>query len=213
MANYTFLQKLGVFAIPGFLTPEECEQWRSVANATDGKEAMVYTGTEPAVLEDYRKTLGVMVEGPVRGTLEAKLRSLHPVLEKEFDVKLGAFDPVQCLVYRTGDFFRLHADVGAEAERSDQSEIAKKLNSRRVTVLIYLNHPNDETAPYGGGVLTLFGLMGGAAGKEFGFPVEVETGLLIAFRPALMHEVSPVEYGKRYSLVTWFYAADSGAGE
>lgn len=214
MANYTFLQKLGVFAIPGFLTPEECAEWRSVAKATDGKEAMVYTGNAPAVHDDFRKTLGVMVDGPVRAALEAKLRALHPVLEKEFDVKLGAaFDPVQCLVYRAGDFFRLHADVGGTTEQGEPSEIAKRINARRVTILVYLNEPNHETEPYGGGVLSLFGLMGGAAGREFGFPVDVETGLLIAFRPTLMHEVSPVEHGKRFSLVTWFYADEKDAGE
>ena len=213
MANYSFLQKLGVFAIPGFLTPEECAEWRSVANATEGKEAMVYTGTEPVVQDDLRKTLGVIVEGPLRASLEARVRALRPVLEKEFDVKLGDSDRVQCLVYRTGDYFRLHSDVGGTTEQGELSEIAKRINSRRVTILVYLNEPNHETEPYGGGVLSLFGLMGGEAGKEFGFPVDVETGLLIAFRPTLLHEVSPVEHGKRYSLVTWFYAGENGAGE
>lgn len=213
MANYTFLQKLGVFAIPGFLTPEECGQWRSVANATEGRAAMVYSETNAAVIEEHRRTLDVLVEGPIRAALEEKLRALQPVLEKEFDVQLGEFETVQCLVYRTGDFFRLHADAGGETERGDDSEMARKINARRVTVLVYLNEPNHATEPYGGGVLSLYGLMGGAAGKGFGFPVDVETGLLIAFRPTLMHEVSPVEHGKRYSLVTWFKAAGSGSGE
>lgn len=203
MADYSFLQKLGVFAIPGFLTPEECAQWRSVAAATGGKEAMILKGEKGVVAEDYRKTLDVFVQDPVREALETKLQTLRPEMERYFEMELGRFDPVRCLLYRPGDFFRMHVDATPEEKATEEFAF---LHQRRLTVLVYLNDPQHGTEPYEGGTLSLFGLLGGVAGKEFGFPVDVETGLLIVFRSTVPHEVSPVESGKRFSLVTWFLA-------
>jgi SM-20-related protein len=41
--------------------------------------------------------------------------------------------------------------------------------------------------------------------QSVGFGVEGEEGLLIAFRSDLLHEVTPVTHGERYTLVSWFY--------
>jgi predicted 2-oxoglutarate/Fe(II)-dependent dioxygenase YbiX len=71
-----------------------------------------------------------------------------------------------------------------------------------------LNHPNHGEEPYQGGDLTFFGLMKTPGAKEYGFPVDMETGLLVAFPSATLHEVSPVTGGKRYTLVTWFFARE-----
>ncbi len=145
------------------------------------------------------------VEDSLRTELEQRLTGLRSRLEEAFGVSLGRVEKIGCLMYRAGDFFRLHADVPSEATVSAAFPF---LHQRRVTILISLNEPGHDVEPYEGGVLSLFGLMQGPASQNFGFPVDVETGLLIAFPATMLHEVSPVTAGNRYTLVTWFLATE-----
>ena len=63
-----------------------------------------------------------------------------------------------------------------------------------------------EPAGYSGGSLTFFGLMDDSpSGESVGLPLAGETGLLIAFPSHLVHSVSPVTAGERYTLVSWFF--------
>jgi predicted 2-oxoglutarate/Fe(II)-dependent dioxygenase YbiX len=213
MANSAFLQQMGIFTMPAFLSLEECIHWRSVAVTTGGHEAPVYGDGEKKINENFRKTLTVTVDESVRSKLEERILSLRGDLERHFGVELEGIEQLHCLMYRPGDFFQMHSDSG-ELKEDDQSEIAKNLRRRRVTILIFLNSQNDETEPYEGGVLTLYGLMKGAAASTFGFPVDVEQpGLLIAFPSSMLHEVSQVTAGRRYSLVAWFQARKQNQNE
>ena len=105
----------------------------------------------------------------------------------------------QFLVYREGDFFHRHRDSRRE---SDAAEFSKQ---RRVSVIVFLNGEDEVPGPdvYGGGSLTFYELMSGS-GVEYGIPLVGEPGLLVAFRPELLHEVTPVTHGERYTIVSWF---------
>lgn len=205
MANHAFLRQVGVYTIPAFMTQEECAQWRGVAVASGGQEAQVYRNRQGVLDDQARKTLAVSVDEAVRSTLEDRIRELRPDMERYFGVPVDGLERLHCLMYRPGDFFRLHSDT-SEFSDGDESGFAKGIRGRFLTVLVFLNDPGHDTEPYEGGALTLYGLMSGGASKNFGFPVEVEAGLLIAFRATTMHEVSPVTAGRRYTLVTWFLA-------
>jgi predicted 2-oxoglutarate/Fe(II)-dependent dioxygenase YbiX len=207
MANHAFLQQVGVYTIPTFMTQEDCAQWRSVATASGGQEAQVYGDRKRVTDENVRKTLTISMDEAVRAALEIRIRTLQPDLERYFGVQLDGLEQPHCLMYRPGDFFKLHSDT-RELSEDDDSHYAKTMRRRVVTVLVFLNEPGHDSEPYDGGVLTLYGLMSGAASSNFGFPVEVETGLLIAFRATTLHEVSPVAAGRRYTLVTWFLAPE-----
>ena len=70
---------------------------------------------------------------------------------------------------------------------------------------------NDESAEpssttYEGGRLTFYGLLDdeGLGGKSMAFPVPGEAGLFVAFPTDVIHEVTPVLRGERYTIVTWF---------
>jgi predicted 2-oxoglutarate/Fe(II)-dependent dioxygenase YbiX len=75
-----------------------------------------------------------------------------------------------------------------------------------VSVVVFLNaqatHPVEET--FEGGALAFYGLMKAPGMEHAGIPLEPEAGLLVAFRSDVMHEVSPVTRGERYTLVSWF---------
>jgi predicted 2-oxoglutarate/Fe(II)-dependent dioxygenase YbiX len=203
MAHHAFLRHLGLFTVPGFLTPQECTQWRELAAATEGVEARVYRDGSAERDDEQRKTLAVTIEHSVRVETERRMQGLRRALEIHFGVELQEMEKLQCLVYRPGDFFRLHADVSDEIDR--RGKFAHLLR-RRVTIVVFLNDPGDTAAPYRGGELCLYGLMETPGSANFGFPVDAESGLLLAFRATTMHEVSPISEGNRYTLVTWFLA-------
>ena len=196
MANHEFLRKLGLFAVPGFLTEEECARWRELAQTSNPVQAIVYEDHQARLNEDYRKTLTVKIQDPLQAATASRLENLWPAINAHFGVEIAAMEAVQCLVYRPGDFFRAHRDV------ADEPQLARRL----VTIVVFLNDPSCAAAPYQAGALTLYGLMETPAAAGFGFAVDAEIGLLIAFPSGMLHEVSPVVEGKRYTLVTWFLA-------
>lgn len=207
MAHHSFLRQLGLFTIPQFLTPTECERWRAVADAQGGKEARVYQDDNDLVDDEQRKTLEVTVADPTQSATQDRVARLLEQLEKHFEFPLADLELVRCLVYRPGDFFRLHADVPDDSTSASALR-HRQLALRRVTVVIFLNSPDSDSEPYEGGELSLYGLMGTESSKGFGFPVDVEPGLLVAFPASTMHEVSAVASGKRYTLVTWFLSRE-----
>jgi SM-20-related protein len=69
---------------------------------------------------------------------------------------------------------------------------------------------NDEAADggednYEGGALTLFGLLDAGNDQDVGLPVVAEAGALIAFPSGMLHEVTPITRGKRFTVVSWFH--------
>lgn len=205
MAHHEFLRKLGIFAVPRFLTEQECAHWRELADATKGVQANVYEDKQARLNEDYRKTLAVTVQDPLQADTVSRIEELRPAISAHFGVEIGDMERLQCLIYRPGDFFRAHRDVVDEPVLLEKSG---SLSRRVVTIVVFLNEPACAAAPYQDGILTLYGLMGTPSAAGFGFGVDAEGGLLVAFPSGTLHEVSPVTEGKRYTLVTWFLATE-----
>ena len=61
-----------------------------------------------------------------------------------------------------------------------------------------------ESGFFTGGTLGFFGLMDDPrmADREFG--LTGQAGLLVAFRPEIVHRIAPVTDGERFTIVTWF---------
>jgi predicted 2-oxoglutarate/Fe(II)-dependent dioxygenase YbiX len=205
MANSEFLRQLGLFTVKEFLSPGECADLRGLASASKAAEATIYRDGEIHLDEETRKTLDVKLIAPMQLDVERRMSELSPALERHFGLELDGHDNFHWLMYRAGDFFRLHADV-APAGTIEESGPFRNLALRAVSVVVFLNHPNSSDEPYEGGSLSLYGLMKTPGAKDFGFPVDAETGLLVAFPSDTLHEVSPITGGKRYTLVTWFFA-------
>ena len=136
-----------------------------------------------------------------RGADREKLLEAVPGLAKHFERGLVGMQAPQFLVYREGDFFRPHED---DSEKPDAPDFVRQ---RSVSAVVFLNGatPGDP-AGYSGGSLTFFGLMDDSpSGESVGLPLAGETGLLVAFPSHLVHSVSPVTAGERYTLVSWFF--------
>lgn len=197
-----FFTRLGLFAKPGFLDPGLCGRIRDeMASSTRAPATVRESGDDYGVDEDTRRTKLAQVPGGTASFVEERLLTVKPEIERHFDVGLAGMQKLGFLVYSEGDYFQRHVDRGAHEE---DAEFAKE---RRVSVVIFLNGESEEPreGAYGGGALTFYGLLGNGQGAGVGLPLDPEPGLLIAFRSDVVHEVTPVTHGERYTVVTWFF--------
>jgi SM-20-related protein len=202
MSNATIFARLGLFVVREFLDAETCVRLRSEARSAPSTLATVQEqGARYSVDESVRSTRRAEVSASSTASVEARLLALQPKLESHFGLPLGGRQPVQFLVYKVGDFYRPHRDNNREA---DAAEFARQ---RRISVVVFLNGQAEAPAPgcYGGGALRFYGLMRDGRGKTLGFPLTGEPGLLVAFPSEQVHEVAPVTWGERFTVVTWYF--------
>jgi len=202
MPNVSFFNNFGLMGVPGFLSGRDCQQLRcEISEASISAATIREEGSEYGVDEGKRKTRWAEVSPEASGLVVERLTALLPQVAEQLGVELSGVQTPQFLMYREGDFFRRHRDSNPDAVA------AKFARERQVSAVVFLNGESSEPAPdsYEGGALTLYGLMEDRDGGSIGLPVTGETGSLIAFPSDMMHEVTPVSRGERYTVVTWFY--------
>jgi predicted 2-oxoglutarate/Fe(II)-dependent dioxygenase YbiX len=209
MVGAEFLGRFGIFVSRDFLDASTCRQVREQMSLAGSKVATVGAtqgGGDEAVDEEYRRTKMAQVPESTRSHVEERLLEVKPELEARFAVQLGRCQTPQFLIYREGDFFRPHRD------NQDDPESPDWLKERRVSLVVFLNDQSDDAAEGGfsGGSLNFYGLLGqGSGGEKIGLPVEARAGLLVAFRSDVVHGVSEVTRGRRFTVVSWFSEAQS----
>jgi len=184
---------------PNFLSESTC---RNIINETSNgafQPATVYGRTDSgSVDERVRKTSRLTVSEETFELVKQRLLDYKPRIEQHFQVSLRNCEEPQFLRYNVGDFFVAHQDgnTGMIRLASDAE--------RRVSISIFLNKQSEDSLPgtYSGGSLKFSDYRKPPPDREFYMPVE--TGLLVAFRSELTHEVTPITRGERYSIVSWY---------
>lgn len=204
MPNSAFFRNLGLFAEDGFLDSATCLQVRELMSAAETKKGLVIgEGVGEGIMdEEWRKVLCAEVDKSISALIKTKLVAIMPKLEKHFAVTLTGCDGPIFLRYEERAFYKPHRDACVDS--------TPEIRKRKVSAIIFLNANSREVCPgcYGGGALTFYGLMEGPHWEKCGFPLDAEPGLFIAFRPETMHEVQPVTFGQRFTVVNWFTAGD-----
>lgn len=189
------ISEFELLIIKDFLDANTCERIVDEVRHSPGGAASTYGKGERTVDERVRRTSRVSPSADtVRGVIR-RLEECRPIVERHFSVELGECEEPQFLCYRTGDFFVAHQDgntglINLESDRT-----------RRVSVSIFLNQQsaNQENNRYCGGSLVFSDWRASARHELFG-----EAGMLVAFRAETTHEVTPVTYGERYAIVSWY---------
>lgn len=121
---------------------------------------------------------------PIR---ELVRRAYLEEIEPFFDRRLKWFEAPQILRYRSGGFYRSHADCD---EWDDKALEWKRVMDRHLSLLIYL----DDN--YAGGRLVL---------PNFNFILQPRAGMLVAFPSdyRYQHCVTPIASGTRHAVVSW----------
>jgi SM-20-related protein len=196
-----FFRSLGLFVVKDFFDGAWCERLRLEASLAQKGRATVVKKSAERLDEGVRKTKWAGVSAPTISAVQAHLLAVKPRLESHFNVQLVGCEEPQFLAYKAGDFFRPHRD------NADDPDAYAYVRERQVSAVIFLNSGAEARGAesYAGGALTFYGLVNDQPWKAYGFPLVGERGLLIAFRSDVLHEVTVVTRGERYSIVTWFF--------
>jgi len=204
MPDADFFRKLGLFVEPEFLDATTCSRVVAEARAAAAEKGIVVgrrdvRETGGGVDESGRKVWNAQIRGATESEISDRLDSLRPKLDRHFNVRLSDREGPYFLRYDEGGFHVPHRD----SRPSSPLEIRR----RAVSVVIFLNPSVHDPAigdGYGGGELVLYSLIDDPQWKDYGFSVDATPGLLLAYRSYQAHEVSPVKFGQRFTIVAWF---------
>lgn len=181
-----------------FLDAELC---RRLVDEIAGGEKYAATIRDPGsvevVYDHIRHADCVAGSSDAQRDVADKLASITADLAAHLKIDLSAMQKPQFLRYARGGFFRPHKD------RSDHPDRDPDIGLRKVTAVLFLNsHARFPTdGGYCGGDLRLFQI------DDHPDPilrVDGNAGMLIAFDSAVVHEVRPVTWGARCTVVAWY---------
>jgi SM-20-related protein len=199
MPTVDFFQRLGLFAADHFFDQTLCQRVRLEMQSADHSAGTVDEGAGESVDHHVRSVSMARIAPATRALVTTRLLEAKPALEEHFGMTLTGCQPPQFLTYRPGDFYRPHQD-----NTPSDTQIVR---DRRVSTIIFLNPLAEEPASgfYGGGSLTFYDLLPDPRGGSLGLPLQANEGLLVAFASDLLHSVSPVTHGERYTIASWFF--------
>jgi len=200
MLSHAILKQLGLFSRPDLLTADQCRDWRLRAVKAEGRPGRVYRHGKAYQDDEARRTQEVGLTPEDKERLDAQIAAVCPALDRHFNMALGPLRECRCMLYDSGDFFVPHYDVA-----KDDGEPISNVHKRVVTLLIFLNAPDDLEVPYQGGDLNFFGLLDIPDSDQHGFSLEAKQGMVVAFKSDVLHSVTPILSGNRYVIVGWFH--------
>ena len=184
-----------LFTVKQFLEPGVCREIVAEMSAAQSDAATVYgRTTSGAVEQNIRKTLRLRPSVATIESIVRRLLVLKDSIEKHFAVALSECEDPQFLRYREGDFFVAHQDGNTGMMQLDTER-------RLVSTVLFLSRESDapEAGAHCGGSLLFSDYRTGSKFHMIGEP-----GMLVAFRAETTHEITPVTYGERYSIVSWY---------
>ncbi len=203
MVEVDFFATHGFFVKRGFLEKDYCDRILLEMRESHSDLASVIHRGRPRVDQDVRRANVVTVRREFLQAVTESFATLAAALEKRFQIPLGDFERPQFLVYAEGDHFRPHRDVSTDALNP------ANIRARSVSVVVFLNDQakKGSASEYSGGDSVFYGLIEPLTWQNCRHTLAGEAGLLIAFPSNVLHEVSPVAQGSRYTVVTFFHRA------
>jgi predicted 2-oxoglutarate/Fe(II)-dependent dioxygenase YbiX len=206
-ASIAQLRELGLFIEPTFLSVEECKSIRFEMMRGHQEPGLVTKDGKGVVDELVRQTHVAIVAGTTERAIAQRLRSMSALLQRHFGIRLRGVSRPQFLVYRRGAFFTAHTD------NSLQRGLPPTVGRRRLSAVIFLNRSCIETSTrerdrsassFGDGRLTFYDLPECPTPATHRLALVPRCGLLVVFPSQIWHEVLPVTWGARFSIVSWF---------
>lgn len=193
------IDRYGLLLITNFLDEATCLNVIAAVDVSNAKAATIHGYRDSAYVYDrIRKATRLELPPAITEPVTKRLLEHKRTIEQHFSISLHACENPQFLRYDVGDFFVAHQDgnTGLLQLTSDAE--------RKVSVVIFLNGQSQEacSGTYSGGSLKFSDYSAKPPYDAFELPVY--SGMLVAFRSELTHEVTPVTRGHRYSIVSWY---------
>lgn len=204
MADLALLESLGIFVRKDFLSESFSRGYLAEVESRQGQYASLRRNGAVVTDRAQRKTKHLPVSAATRSVIELKLQALKPDLEAHFGVKLGGLTSPMFYRYEVGDFFGVHRDVDPNSPAPSEER------QRCISLIVFVNgfadspSQTDSQTAFGGGELTFYGLLKDSRWANYGFSLKPESASMIAFPSEMLHEVKPVVFGRRYTIVSWF---------
>lgn len=166
----------GAYTREGFMTPAECEAARELFPApSEGEIAGV------GLSRSTRRSRTAFLPSDTREQRDLVSKLYEAVRRAnevgKFNFEISALEPPQLGEYAVGDEYVWHLDLGNSRPR------------RKLSASVQLSDPAD----YDGGDLEFWNTEAAPRAQ----------GTLVVFPAYLLHRVTPVSRGVRFSLVTW----------
>ncbi len=203
MPTAEFFEQYGLFAVKDFLDHNFCDELcKEISEAPRKQGTFVEQGSNEEIVDENIKKRFEVTRFPevLNRTIVEKLQNLMPQIADHYDLDLKAIQPPKYSIYETGDYYKMHVDSNLQENAADF------LRQRKVSVIVFLNEESsvEKEGSYCGGNLTFHGLIKNEIFGKFGYPLVSEPGMLITFLPDMAHEVTPVTFGSRYAVTTWY---------
>lgn len=138
MATPDILRRFGLFVVENFLDARECRDLCEEMRRGGAGKATVFKKVDYVYDENVRRTRTAHVGEGERLFVASRPRAVLPDAARHFGLRLSDTEEPQFLIYRPGDFFRLHRDRGPD-------ETAPAHTRRRaVSLVLMLNGPSEE---------------------------------------------------------------------
>jgi PKHD-type hydroxylase len=188
--------------IPGFLTPDECRVLIGEIDAAYQQQAEIWLGQEFGVHPDSRLGRIATLADETEVFVQDRLWGVMEQLEGRYACEVSHISGLTALIYHRGDHFAAHSDGGID------EDVPSEVSRRRVSLVVALNDGDGERPDFTGGELHFYpGCPPGSEPRPDEFvAVRSQPGLLIAFPSSMMHRVTPVIDGCRYTLALWALA-------
>jgi PKHD-type hydroxylase len=191
--------------IPGFLAPDECRTIIGEIDAAFQQQAEIWLGQEFGVHPESRSGAVAMLADATEELVQDRLWGVMAQLEERYRCEVSHVSGVTALIYRRGDHFAAHSDGGVDADAPPE------ITRRRVSLVVALNDGAGDQRDFTGGELHFHPSCppGFDPAPHDHVAVRSRPGLLIAFPSPMVHRVTPVVEGCRYSLALWALAPPS----
>jgi predicted 2-oxoglutarate/Fe(II)-dependent dioxygenase YbiX len=190
--------------VPDVLSPDECQaliadMLKYPPHPTPVLRAGV-DGYEPTVRNSESCVLGDLTRTHVLNRVENAARLHWPRDSADSSV----ISAPHFFRYPEGGFVAPHRD------RSPNNDDPREVRWRMASLVLFLNSglPPDG---FEGGKLIVY--VPRTSGPTIGHAIRAQAGTLALFEPGLMHEVTRVTRGARYTLVAWLVANQSSMKE
>ena len=191
------LRSLGLFLKADFLDRDLCATLRQAGAAQCIEPASILVNGNAAVDSRIRhaETADIRDRG-LDAEIRCHLESIMPAISKQYGTDLAHYEDPQIIRYQPGGFYRPHID---DDERTGMVR-------RKVSCVVFLNTSGRSAGDgvFTGGALSFFRLPSNVTEENCRTLLYPTTGLLVAFKSSVYHEVLPVLEGERFTLVTWF---------
>jgi predicted 2-oxoglutarate/Fe(II)-dependent dioxygenase YbiX len=200
-----YFEKFGFIVKPNFIDEYLCDALinEMISSSSEFSKVRI-KDSQYGIDRDLRKSRWAIISDETRDLIRSHLSILEGEIKSFFKISFHEFQDLQFIIYQQNDHFKPHPDNSNEQNAPDF------VKSRKISIVIFLNSSVGNlfsreliSRDFCGGELRFYGVVDEPIWNSWGIPLVPSVGMLVAFPSEIIHEVTPVINGSRFTVVTW----------